>query len=271
MNDSNYITGKYFENRQKDCVKGIMNFYTQEDGNQEFLNNILKAKKEIRIDIPNKPVESSFCITLAKTLNTIRKKGIKVCIRAEDRKSLPKDLIPLAIEKKFVNNPLAIIDKKIVWYGIPISKAEFKDQKIKYHPIFQFKGKNTASALYGFMEMNKTIDDSNIRYDILSENAKEDTFAAYVKTHKKCPTCGKQMQLKKSKKGKFFLACMGYPKCKTTAFVEADFVEEYFNRNGGTGQKCLRCKYSLKAEKGIYGVYIHCCGQPVHKYKLDEI
>lgn len=46
---------------------------------------------------------------------------------------------------------------------------------------------------------------------------------------------------------------MGYPKCKTTAFVEADFVEEYFNRNGGTGQKCLRCKYSLKAEKGIYG------------------
>lgn len=78
MNDSNYITGKYFENRQKDCVKGIMNFYTQEDGNQEFLNNILKAKKEIRIDIPNKPVESSFCITLAKTLNTIRKKELSI-------------------------------------------------------------------------------------------------------------------------------------------------------------------------------------------------
>lgn len=74
-----------------------------------------------------------------------------------------------------------------------------------------------------------------------------------------------------SKQLSVFLACMGYPKCKTTAFVEADFVEEYFNRNGGTGQKCLRCKYSLKAEKGIYGVYIHCCGQPVHKYKLDEI
>lgn len=81
----------------------------------------------------------------------------------------------------------------------------------------------------------------------MREDVKEDTFSAYVKTHKKCPICGKQMQLKKSKKGKFFLACMGYPKCKTTAFVEADFVEEYFNRNGGTGQKCLRCKYSLKA------------------------
>ena len=86
----------------------------------------------------------------------------------------------------------------------------------------------------------------------MREDVKEDTFAAYVKTHKKCQICGKQMQLKKSKKGKFFLACMGY-------------------RNGGTGQKCLRCKYSLKAEKGIYGVYIHCCRQPVHKYKLDEI
>lgn len=55
----------------------------------------------------------------------------------------------------------------------------------------------------------------------MREDVKEDTFAAYVKTHKKCPICGKQMQLKKIKKGKFFLACMGYPKCKTTAFVEA--------------------------------------------------
>ena len=37
-------------------------------------------------------------------------------------------------------------------------------------------------------------------------------------------------------------------------------------------QKIVESKNSsLKAEKGIYGVYIHCCGQPVHKYKLDEI
>lgn len=101
----------------------------------------------------------------------------------------------------------------------------------------------------------------------------KNTFAAYIRLHKKCPKCGKPMQLKKSPKGKFFISCIGYPGCKTTEFVKAEFVEEYFNRNGGTGQKCVRCKYSLTAEKSRYGggLYIHCCGYPVHSYRLDEI
>ena len=121
--------------------------------------------------------------------------------------------------------------------------------------------------------MNKTIDESNTEADSEKEETDENTFAAYVRLHKKCPKCEKTMQLKKSPKGNFFISCVGYPECKTTEFVDVDFVEEYFNRNGGTGQKCVRCKYSLTAEKSMYGggLYIHCCGYPVHSYRLDEI
>ena len=122
-----------------------------------------------------------------------------------------------------------------------------------------FEGSNTASAIDGFMETKQVIDET-------------DTFAAYVRSHIKCPDCGKPMRLAKSKKGNFFLSCTGYPQCKRTEFVDVWLVEEYLNRNGGTGQKCTKCKYSLMAERGRYGgIEVHCCGYPQHEYELDEI
>lgn len=63
---------------------------------------------------------------------------------------------------------------------------------MKYHPIIRFKGANTASAIYGFMEMNKTIDESNTEADSEKEETDENTFAAYVRLHKKCPKCEKR-------------------------------------------------------------------------------
>lgn len=48
---------------------------------------------------------------------------------------------------------------------------------MKYRPIIRFKGANTASAIYGFMEMNKTIDESNAETDSEEEETDENTFA----------------------------------------------------------------------------------------------
>lgn len=273
IRESNDITGTYFEEGYNKELGNTMKFYKEKEGEWEFINDIITSKREIRIDIPDKPKTSLFITKLVKALKEAKQRGIKVCIRAENRKSLPRELMSLAIENTFVSNPLAIIDKKIVWYGIPSTQAGFKEERVKYRPIIRFKGANTASAIYGFMEMNKTIDESNAETDSEEEETDENTFAAYIRLHKKCPKCGKPMQLKKSPKGKFFISCIGYPRCKTTEFVKAEFVEEYFNRNGGTGQKCVRCKYSLTAEKSRYGggLYIHCCGYPVHSYRLDEI
>lgn len=273
IRESNDITGTYFEEGYNKNLGNTMKFYKEKEGEWAFINDIITAKREIRIDIPDKPKTSLFITKLVKALKEAKQRGIKVCIRAENRKSLPRELMSLAIENTFVSNPLAIIDKKIVWYGISSTQAGFKEERVKYRPIIRFKGANTASAIYGFMEMNKTIDESTAETDSEKEEMDENTFAAYVRLHKKCPKCGKPMQLKKSPKGKFFISCIGYPECKTTEFVKAEFVEKYFNRNGGTGQKCVRCKYSLMAEKSRYGggLYIHCCGYPVHSYRLDEI
>lgn len=77
--------------------------------------------------------------------------------------------------------------------------------------------------------------------------------------------------LKKAKKGSSSWRVWDILNVKQQHLLKLILLKNILICNGGTGQKCLRCKYSLKAEKGIYGVYIHCCGQPVHKYKLDEI
>lgn len=73
------------------------------------------------------------------------------------------------------------------------------------------------------------------------------------------------MKLIKSKSGKFFLACAGYPACRKTLPVDIDMIEEYFYKNSKKGQHCV------DAKAGKYGAYVQCCGAQRHKYKLDEI
>lgn len=253
----------------------IMNFYNKKEGNISFLKDIENARREIRIDIPDKPVDDNFCKQLAMALKDAKRKGIKVYLRAENKQGISSTLKPFAIENKFVANPIVLIDKKIIWFGMPSSNAMFKAEgniiQTKYRPIIRFKGSHTATAIYGYIGMNKTIDQSkNVSTDE-DGNAITDTFANYVLANKKCPSCGKPMQLKKSRKGKFFLSCTGYPNCHETELVDVNFVEQYFYRNGGRGQLCPRCNCSLEAKLGPYGLYIQCCGYPPHKYKLDEV
>lgn len=188
-------------------------------------------------------------------------------LRTDSKKDLPNLLKPYAIENPFVPNPLTIIDKKIVWYGEPLSDAHFISQRsvilVKSHPVFRFEGRYTATALYYHAEMNKTVDADPV---LTSDN-----FAAFVQKNKKCRMCGNPMKLTKGKRGKFYLSCTGYPNCKETELVDVAFVEKYFFRHKGKCQSCLQCKSSLEAKIGQYGLYIRCCGDARHMYNLDQI
>lgn len=262
--------------QKRSVINGsIMEFFNNDEGNRCFLNNIKEARREIRIDIPDKPVENKFSGQLAMTLQAAKEKGIKVYLRAENKQGLPSVLKPFAIENPFVANPVVLIDKKIVWFGMPSSDAKFKSEgsilQTRYRPVIRFEGAHTAASLYGFMEMSKTVDQSKTVSTDDNGKAITDTFASYVLANKKCPSCGKPMKMQKSRKGKFFLACTSYPACHETALVDVELVEQYFYRNGGTGQHCTRCNRSLEAKLGPYGLYIQCCGYPPHRYKLDEI
>lgn len=253
----------------------MMRFFDSCNGSREFLRDIACAKQEIRIDIPNKPVENAFSEQLAAALQTAKRNGVKVSLRAEKKCDLPSGFKALAIENSFVANPVAILDKKIVWFGMPDSGAEFRSEgktlRTKYRPIIRLEGTRTAKSLYGFLEMSRTTDQCTTIGADANEETNADTFASYVRASKKCPSCGRPMKLIKSKRGKFFLACAGYPACRKTLPVDIDMIEEYFYRNSKKGQHCVQCGYSLEAKAGKYGVYVQCCGAQRHKYKLDEI
>ena len=107
--------------------------------------------------------------------------------------------------KSFTSSPVTFLNRP----GSNCVMTSFR--QTNYRPIIRFVGKYTASSLYGFMEMSKTVDQSNsITFDDEGKAVTEN-FASYVLANKKCPSCGKPMKLQKSKKGKFFLGCTGYP------------------------------------------------------------
>ena len=240
-----------------------------------FLSEIAAAQSEVRIDIPGTTVAASALLQeLARILNALRQTGRKVTVRAETKAALPKDLRSMAVENRYIANPVAMIDKRIVWFGLPHSDANFvsegKAVPTRWRPVLRFEGRHFAQALYGFLEMNRTVDQAD------AETARNvdggyDTFSAYVSGEVKCPKCRGPMQLKKGKSGKFFLGCEHYPQCGHTEFVTEEMVDSYFYYHNPDGKHCPRDHTSLEPCLGRYGLYIRCNGIEKHTFKLDEI
>lgn len=240
-----------------------------------FLSEIAAAQSEVRIDIPGTTVAASALLQeLARILNALRQTGRKVTVRAETKAALPKDLRSMAVENRYIANPVAMIDKRIVWFGLPHSDANFvsegKAVPTRWRPVLRFEGRHFAQALYGFLEMNRTVDQADAE-TARNADGGYDTFSAYVSGEVKCPKCRGPMQLKKGKSGKFFLGCEHYPQCGHTEFVTEEMVDSYFYYHNSDGKHCPRDHTSLEPCLGRYGLYIRCNGIERHTFKLDEI
>lgn len=252
----------------------ILESFTTQAGGEEFLRDLERAKSGINIDIPKGTSSSPRWLQkLSETLQNVKKRGVKVFIRTDNKVAIPKEIKPLVIENKFITNPIALIDRSIVWYGMPSSDASFISggQTIPtlFKPILRFKGKHFARSLYGFLEMSRTVDTSDEQIEI-GENSAYSTFASYVAGEIKCSSCGAKMILRKGKK--FFLGCSAYPKCENTRQIDPDTVENYFYFNNLEGKRCPQDNTSLEAKDGKYGVYARCCNETDrHTFRLDEI
>jgi DNA topoisomerase-1 len=82
-----------------------------------------------------------------------------------------------------------------------------------------------------------------------------------IPTDVPCEKCSKPMVIKFGKMG-HFLACSGYPECKSTRnFKEVDGkiipVEEET-----TDEKCDKCGQPMKVKMGRYGRFLACAGYP---------
>ena len=89
-------------------------------------------------------------------------------------------------------------------------------------------------------------------------------------TNEVCPKCGKPMVIRDSRRGPF-MACTGYPECKTTFSVDKD-GNKVSNEPEKTDEKCPKCGGILLKKKGFRGPYLACEHYPECKttFSLDK-
>ena len=76
-----------------------------------------------------------------------------------------------------------------------------------------------------------------------------------------CPNCGRPMVLKKGRFGQF-LACSGYPDCKTTK----QLGEAQKPKDVPLDEKCPQCGNQLIKKYGRYGEFVACSNYPTCKF-----
>ncbi|MBI2427144.1 MAG: type I DNA topoisomerase [Candidatus Kerfeldbacteria bacterium] len=77
-------------------------------------------------------------------------------------------------------------------------------------------------------------------------------------TDEVCPKCGKPMVIKMGRFGRF-LACTGYPECKTTKPIGADGKPA---EPEVTDEKCPECGSPMEVKRGRYGAFLGCTKYP---------
>jgi DNA topoisomerase-1 len=85
----------------------------------------------------------------------------------------------------------------------------------------------------------------------LTDKIKEDQ---QEETEEICEKCGKAMVIKWGRNGRF-LACTGYPECKTTKPLNGDEIQE-------TDYKCPECKSPMVIRTGRFGKFLACSKYP---------
>jgi DNA topoisomerase-1 len=89
--------------------------------------------------------------------------------------------------------------------------------------------------------------------------------AASPEAEQVCENCGRPMVLKRGRFGQF-LACSGYPDCKTTRKIgQAEKKPPV-----PTGEKCPECGNELVIRQGRYGEFTSCSSYPKCKYIKQE-
>ncbi len=76
-----------------------------------------------------------------------------------------------------------------------------------------------------------------------------------------CQNCGKPMALKRGRFGPF-LACTGYPKCKTTRKLAATGSKKPSAPEAHLEEKCPRCGQHLAVKQGRFGEFTACSNYP---------
>ena len=81
------------------------------------------------------------------------------------------------------------------------------------------------------------------------------------KSNETCPKCGKPMVIRESFRGRF-LACSGFPECRTTFSIDKDGQKIIKPQPEATGLVCEKCGKPMLKRFGKRGPFLACSGFP---------
>ena len=140
-------------------IEDVFTYYQDDSELVDFELDIEHAHEEILIDIPKGIVNDVKLRKLTKLIKMAIKRDVNVVIRAEDIFELPPDLRDISTQNEFAWNPVTIIDRRKIWFGMPYSESNFVvDDEIvetRHHPVIRFIGPYTALSLIGLLEMQE--------------------------------------------------------------------------------------------------------------------
>ncbi|MFH1426905.1 MAG: type I DNA topoisomerase [Candidatus Kerfeldbacteria bacterium] len=187
---------------------------------------IVKALEERGIGRPS---------TYAPTIATVQDRGY---VKKEDRKLVPEEV-------GFVVNDLLVEHfPQIVDYDFTAGMEETLDKiaegEKEWQPVIKEFYEPFKKNL---MEKDKEISKKDI---------------AEEETDEICPKCGKPMVIKMGRYGKF-LACTGYPDCKTTKPLDENGEPAPEEKSD---VKCDKCGADMVQKHGRFGPFLGCSNYP---------
>ena len=128
------------------------------DSWERYLEDIKNASGEIFIDMPGVMDNDEDALTEFITiLTSIEEKGVKVLIRTAENIPLEKTLNKYRVDYSYVTTPITVIDREIMWFGEPLSSADFISEgnviETKYFPCLRFVGKHSARMIKEIFEI----------------------------------------------------------------------------------------------------------------------
>ncbi len=189
---------------------------------------LVKALEEYGIGRPS---------TYAPTIATIEDRGYVE--RNEAKKLQPKEIAYL------VNDLLVEHFPQVVDYQFTAQMEENLDEIARGEKDWQ----PIIATFYHPFKENLDAKDAELNKKDLTEE----------KTDEVCAKCGKPMVIKMGRFGKF-LACTGYPDCKTTKPMPGD--EKAAPMAEPTDEKCEKCGEPMLKKMGRYGPFLGCSAYP---------
>lgn len=128
------------------------------DSWEKYLSDIVEAEKEIVIEMPGPIDEDEDAISdLIEVLTAREQQNVEISIRTAANVSIPKALDSFVKTEDYVTTPLTVIDRKVIWFGEPLSDADFISEgeiiPTKYFPCLRLCGEITARLLKEFLEL----------------------------------------------------------------------------------------------------------------------